>query len=253
MLQWYVWCLTISSYLCLWCWDTGLYMLQWYVWCLTMSSYLCLWCLDTGLYTLQWYVWCLTISSYLCLWCWDTGLYTLQWYVWCLTISSYLCLWCWDTGLYMSHHGHWDQHPRTYSASREPTWKPTVTDHLVPVPQNYGISSQIIFGQLGVWQSSNDNWKHICSKMYLSNNYVDINIYPLTMNVMRLWACLYGKGAISNDNIIIILLLYAAVIRMMSYYVFLSLSLVLGHRALYAAVIRMMSYTISLQLYVSCN
>ena len=27
----------------------------------------------------------------------------------------------------------------------------------VDVPQNYGISSQIIFGQLGVWQSSNDN------------------------------------------------------------------------------------------------
>ena len=110
---------------------------------------------------------------------------------------------CWKS---MSHHGHWYQHPRTYSASREPTWKPTVTDHLVPVPQNYGISSQIIFGQLGVWQSSNDNWKHICSKMYLSNNYVDINIYPLTMNVTRLWACLYGKGAISNDNIIIIIM-----------------------------------------------
>ena len=108
---------------------------------------------------------------------------------------------CWKS---MSHHGHWDKHPRTYSVSREPTWKPTVTDHLVPVPQNYGISSQIIFGQLGVWQFSNDNWKHICSKMSLSNNYVDINIYPLTMNVMRLWACLYGKGAISNDNIIII-------------------------------------------------
>ena len=100
----------------------------------------------------------------------------------------------------------WDQHPRTYSASPEPTWKPTVTDHLVPVPQNYGISSQIIFGQLGVWQSSNDNWKHICSKMYFSNNYMDFNIYPLTMNVMRLWACLYGKGAISNDNIIIIII-----------------------------------------------
>ena len=65
----------------------------------------------------------------------------------------------------------------------------------------------IIKNYLGVWQSSNDNWKHICSKMYLSNNYVDINIYPLTMNVMHLWACLYGKGAISNDNIIIILLL----------------------------------------------
>ena len=45
--------------------------------------------------------------------------------------------------------------------------------------------------------------------MYLSNNYVDINIYPLTMNVMRLWACLYGKGAISNDNIIIITILFA--------------------------------------------
>ena len=42
--------------------------------------------------------------------------------------------------------------------------------------------------------------------MYLSNNYVDINIYPLTTNVMRLWACLYGKGAISNDNIIIIII-----------------------------------------------
>ena len=85
---------------------------------------------------------------------------------------------CWKS---MSHHGHWDQHPRTYSASRETTWKPTVTDRLVPVPQNYGISSQIIFGQLGVWQSSNDDWKHICSKMYISINYVDINIYPLTM------------------------------------------------------------------------
>ena len=88
---------------------------------------------------------------------------------------------CWKS---MSQHGHWDRHPRTYSVSREPTWKPAVTDHLVPVPQNYGISSQIVFGQLGVWQSSNHNWKHICSKMYLSNNYVDINIYPLTMNVI---------------------------------------------------------------------
>ena len=109
---------------------------------------------------------------------------------------------CWKS---MSHPGHWDQHPRTYSASRETIWKPTVTDRLVPVPQNYGISSQIIFGQLGVWQFLNDNWKHI---------YVQRCIYQLTMwistsilwqwNVMRLWACLYGKGAISNDNIIII-------------------------------------------------
>ena len=70
----------------------------------------------------------------------------------------------------------------------------TVTDHLVPVPQNYGISSQIIFGQLGVWQSSNDNWKHICSKMYLSNNYVDINIYPLTMNVNAPLSMFIWKG-----------------------------------------------------------
>ena len=47
--------------------------------------------------------------------------------------------------------------------------------------------------------------------MYLSNNYVDINIYPLTMNVMRLWACLYGKGAISNDNIIIIIIKHSVI------------------------------------------
>ena len=39
--------------------------------------------------------------------------------------------------LSMSHHGHWDLHLRTYSASQEPTWKPTVTAQLVPVPQNY--------------------------------------------------------------------------------------------------------------------
>ena len=99
---------------------------------------------------------------------------------------------CWKI---MSHHGHWDQHPRTYSASREPTW-PIYADeyHLVPEPQNYGMSSQIIFGQLGVWQSSNDNWKHICSKMYLSNNYVDNNIYPLTMNVMLLLSMGIWKG-----------------------------------------------------------
>ena len=38
------------------------------------------------------------------------------------------------------------------------------------VPQNYEISFQILSGQLGVWQSSNDNWTHICSKMYISNN-----------------------------------------------------------------------------------
>ena len=30
------------------------------------------------------------------------------------------------------------------------------------------------------------------------------------MNVMRLWAGLYGKGAISNDNIIIIISLFPA-------------------------------------------
>ena len=47
--------------------------------------------------------------------------------------------------------------------------------------------------------------------MYLSNNYVDIYIYPLTMNVMRLWACLYGKGSISNDNIIIIIIIITGV------------------------------------------
>ena len=98
---------------------------------------------------------------------------------------------CWKS---MSHHGHWDQHPRTYSASRETTWKPTVTDRLVPVPQNYGISSQIIFGQLGVWQSSNDNWKHICSKMHISINYVDINIYPLTMECNAPLSMFIWKG-----------------------------------------------------------
>ena len=98
---------------------------------------------------------------------------------------------CWKS---MSHHGHWDQHPRTYSASRETTWKPTVTDRLVPVPQNYGISSQIIFGQLGVWQSSNDDWKHICSKMYISINYVDINIYPLTMECNAPLSMFIWKG-----------------------------------------------------------
>ena len=37
--------------------------------------------------------------------------------------------------------------------------------------------------------------------MYLSDNYVDTNIYPLTLNVMRLWSCLHGKGTISNDKI----------------------------------------------------
>ena len=60
-----------------------------------------------------------------------------------------------------------------YSASREPTWKATMTDRLVPVLQNYRSSSQIISRQLGVWQSSNDNWKHICSNMIISNNYMD--------------------------------------------------------------------------------
>ena len=81
----------------------------------------------------------------------------------------------------MSHHGYWDQRPRTYSASRIPTWNPMVTNCLVSVYQNYESSSQIIFVQLGVWETSNDNWKHIYSKMYISINYVDINIYPLTM------------------------------------------------------------------------
>ena len=63
-----------------------------------------------------------------------------------------------------------------------------------PLPQNYGISSQIIFGQLGVWQSSNGNWKHICSKMYLSINYVDINIYPLTMECNAPLSMFIWKG-----------------------------------------------------------
>ena len=35
------------------------------------------------------------------------------------------------------------------------TYGDSLTDHLVPVPQNYGITSQMIFGQLGVWQSDN--------------------------------------------------------------------------------------------------
>ena len=89
---------------------------------------------------------------------------------------------------------HSKYHPRTYSASRETTWKPTVTDRLVPVAQNYGISSQIISGQLGVWQSSNDDWKHICSKMYISINYVDINIYPLTMECNAPLSMFIWKG-----------------------------------------------------------
>ena len=78
--------------------------------------------------------------------------------------------------------------------SREPIWIPTVKDRLVPVPQNYGISSQIIFRQLGVWQSSNDNWKHICSKMYISINFVDINIYPLTMECNAPLSMFLWKG-----------------------------------------------------------
>ena len=43
--------------------------------------------------------------------------------------------------------------------------------------------------------------------MYISINYVDINIYPLTIECNASWACLYGKGAISNDNIIIIIII----------------------------------------------
>ena len=56
--------------------------------------------------------------------------------------------------------------------------------------------------------------------MYLSNNYVDINIYPLIMNVMRLWAYQYGKGAISNDNIIIIVLSNLWYVKMTDFYLF---------------------------------
>ena len=56
------------------------------------------------------------------------------------------------------------------------------------------IRSQIIFGQLGVWQSINDNWKHICSKMYVSINYVDINIYPLTMECNAPLSMFIWKG-----------------------------------------------------------
>ena len=126
-------------------------------------------------------------------------------------MELHLLIWgnCWKS---MSHHGHWDQHPRTYSVSREPTWKPTVTDRLVPLPQNYGISSQIVFGQLGVWQSSNDNWKRICSKMYIPiNKWISTSIL-WQWNVMRLWACSYGKAAITNDNIIIIIILFNSVI-----------------------------------------
>ena len=58
--------------------------------------------------------------------------------------------------------------------------------------------------------------------MYLSNNYVDINIYPLTMKVMRLWACLYGKGAISNNNIIIMLLLLLLLLGAVLIFLFVS-------------------------------
>ena len=44
--------------------------------------------------------------------------------------------------------------------------------------------------------------------MYISINYVDINIYPLTMecNAPFKFEHVYGKGAISNDNIIIIII-----------------------------------------------
>ena len=99
-----------------------------------------------------------------------------------------------------------DLHP-TYSVSHEPTWKPTVTDRLVPVPLNYGIISHIIFGQLRVWQSSNDNWKHIGSKMYISINYVDINIILWQWNVMRLWALFKWKSSQNQMTILLLLLL----------------------------------------------
>ena len=36
------------------------------------------------------------------------------------------------------------------------------------------------------------------------------NNYPLTINVIRLWACLYWKSAISNDNIFIIIIIILA-------------------------------------------
>ena len=43
--------------------------------------------------------------------------------------------------------------------------------------------------------------------MYLSNNYVDINIYPLTMNVMRLLSMFIWKRAQYQMTILLLLLL----------------------------------------------
>ena len=43
--------------------------------------------------------------------------------------------------------------------------------------------------------------------MHQTINYVDINIYPLAMECNAPLACLYGKGAISNDIIIIIIII----------------------------------------------
>ena len=58
------------------------------------------------------------------------------------------------------------------------------------------------------------------------NTFVQICIYQLTMgistsilwqwNVMRLWASLYGKSAISNDNIIIIIIIIIITIIIIS-------------------------------------
>ena len=35
------------------------------------------------------------------------------------------------------------------------------------------------------------------------------------MNVIRLWACVYGKGAIPNDNIIIIIIIITCLVSIL--------------------------------------
>ena len=233
MLQWYLCCLTLSPYSFM---SLVIRHMALYAVVIRMLSYIIslqlyvsgAWtqgsirCSDT--YAVLHY-----LPTALCLWCFDTGLYTLQWYICCLTLSPYSSM-----SLVLGHRALYAAGIRMMYYYYIFLALSLVLGHralyaAVICMLSYTISLQLYVSD--AWTQGSIRCSDKCDVLLYLPTALCLWCFDTGLYTLQWYICCLTLSPYSSMSLVLgHRALYAAVIRLMYYYIFLSLSLVLGHK-----------------------